>query len=299
MGLSISRNKKYIFYVLYSVILLIVLLYFRFPSGAFKEYIRANINSISPENILLIREVKPAFPVGISLVNARFSKRANPDIRYFTADSITVRPQIWSFLLGRLKFDFLCNVNKGLVEGNICFIEKKIGSPFKSSIEFKSIKIAEASSFSSLIECDLNGKLDGALTYSSSGDEKLLDGTGEAEFNIKGGRINFFQPIPMFDSIEFEDLSVRCLMEKRKLRLNHFELLGQEMTGTLSGEIRLNNDISKSAVNIKGSIELSPEFFKNRKDSSAFFSYFRQRMKNGRISFMLTGNFSEPRFTLL
>lgn len=298
MGLSISRNKKYIYYVLYSVILLIVLLYFRFPSGAFKEYLRANINSISPENILLIRDVKPAFPVGISLVDTRFSRRANPDIRYFTADSITVRPQIWSFLLGRLKFDFLCNVNKGLVEGNICFIEKKIGSPFKSSIEFKSIKIAEASSLSSLIECDLNGKLDGALKYSSE-DEKFLNGTGEAEFNIKDGRIAFFQPIPIFDSIEFDDLSVRCLMEKRKLRLNHFEFLGQEMAGTLSGEIRLNNDISKSAVNIKGSIELSPEFFKNRKDSSAFFAYFRQRMKNGRLSFMLTGNIGEPRFTLL
>ncbi|HOP46117.1 MAG TPA: type II secretion system protein GspN [Desulfobacteraceae bacterium] len=298
MRLSISKNKKYIFYFLYSLILLIVLLYFRFPSNAFKFYLQATAKSISPENILMIREVKPAFPVGINLADVRFSSNANPDIRYLSADSITVRPQIWSFLLGRLKFNFMCNVNKGFLEGNIHFTENKTGSHFKSSIKFNSIKIAEASSLSSFIECDLNGELDGSLTFSSM-DEKLQNGAGEAQFNIKNGRITFFRPIPILGSIDFEDLKVRCVMEKRNLRLNHFELLGQEMTGTLSGEIRLNNDISKSAVNIRGSIELSPAFFKNRKDSSAFFAYFRQRMKNGRLSFLLTGNISEPRFTLL
>ncbi|MBN1276774.1 MAG: type II secretion system protein GspN [Deltaproteobacteria bacterium] len=298
MKVFISRNKRYFFYGIYSVILLIALLYIRFPSDAFKEYLQETSSRVSPENVLIVGEVKPAFPAGIKLLGTGLSPKENSDKKYFSASRIIIRPRIWACLTGGLNLNFLGDVNEGLLKGSVNFRKNRIGGPFETSIEIKGMHVDGASLPSSFTGFDLNGILSGVLSFQTE-NEQIITGTGEADISISEGRIILSNPILIFNSIEFDDLSIKCVMEKEKLRLIHFRLKGQDMTGTLSGEIDLRSNILKSAIDISGAIELSPGFFKNRKDSSDFIRHFRQLIKNGRLSFVLTGNIGEPRFRFL
>jgi hypothetical protein len=101
-----------------------------------------------------------------------------------------------------------------------------------------------------------------------------------------------------FDAIDFDELELKMVLNKRKIDLNSVELSGRDIRGTLSGNIRVKRDLLKSVLYLKGTIEPLAGFFKSDKGTMHTSRFLRQRLKKGKLSFTIRGTFERPRFNL-
>ena len=92
------KNKKWLGYILFTILLTTGLLYYCFPSDAFRNYLQATAERINSQYLLSVEKVSPTFPPGFSLRKTQLSLKINPDAGLFVADSLVIRPEIWSFL---------------------------------------------------------------------------------------------------------------------------------------------------------------------------------------------------------
>ncbi len=85
--------KKRIVYPGYIIIVTVFFLYYLFPGDAVTAYINYQINSMSPEIQLSIKELKPAFPPGMKLIAPDLLRQNQPIIG---ADFLDIRPSYLS-----------------------------------------------------------------------------------------------------------------------------------------------------------------------------------------------------------
>ena len=64
----ISNYKKWLGYLLFALILTVVLLYYRFPSDAVRDYLQAMAERANPRVVLSLERVKLSLPIGLKFV---------------------------------------------------------------------------------------------------------------------------------------------------------------------------------------------------------------------------------------
>jgi type II secretion system protein N len=295
---SSTTSPFYAIYVVYGVLLVGVLLYYMFPSDAVTDYLQASVERVNPSLHLSVGKVRPSYTLGLSFMSPRLSHDARPGMDLFSAKSVLVRPEPWSFLQGKKKYRLEGHGYDGEIKGSIHFEKKLIGGPFTTAITLKDIRIDDIGSLSALIGRSVKGSLNGSINY--SGEQNLLiAGTGGADLKISDGQIELLQPILTLDSIQFDELSVRMTLRNRQIDLSHGELKGREIQGTLSGTVGLNKDILQSSLNIRGTLEPFAGLFKGDKGTADTVKYFAQRLKMGKASFIIRGTLANPKITFI
>jgi type II secretion system protein N len=292
------KHKKWLGYILFTILLTTALLYYRFPSDSFKNYLHATAERLNPEYLLSVGKVNPTFPPGFSLRKTKLSLKINPDTGLFMADSIVIRPEIWSFLKGRSGYRFKCLAYGGGLKGSIHFSGNSIKSPFSALVNFKDMRLDNYTAVSSITGRDIKGIIGGTVDYSGQFDS-LINGTGEAKFTITDGRLELPQPILSFESIVFDVIRMRMSFNDQKIQLKHVGLKWQEIAGELSGTIFLTKEISKSRLKLKGAIELLPGRVKGGKGTINIVRLLRTSTKNGKLNFIVGGTFSSPTFRFI
>lgn len=298
MGRRISKYKKYFGYILFSILLMIALLYYRFPSDALKNYLQATANDIDAHYRVSIGKAHPAFPFGVRLLNMVVVPKNHSETNFFAADNLLIRPEIISFLRGRLKYDFDCLAYNGDLKGFLRFKKRGMDAPFTTMIELKGIHMADYEYLSTLIGRNIKGILGGTINYSGQQDI-LINGNGEANLTISDGWVQLLEPIFGLESVDFDDLRIKMVLGKRKVNLTNVELEGRNLKGTLSGTVSLKRDLSKSSLALKGSIQPLAGLFRNNQGASDTLKLLRQGLKKGKISFVIRGTPGNPRIRFI
>jgi type II secretion system protein N len=120
----IRKNKKWLGYVLYAVLITAGLLYLRFPAEAIKDYLEAKGERSNSRFGLSIGQVSPSLPFGLKLLEAQVSQSANPNKIIFRANRLSIRPSIGILLGGKLKLCFEGLAYDGVLEGCANFDER-------------------------------------------------------------------------------------------------------------------------------------------------------------------------------
>jgi len=280
---------------------MIVLLYYRFPSDAFGDYLQSTADEINPRYHVLVGKVRPSFPFGMKLLKTRVSLRENPDIDLFMAESLLIRPGLWSFLKGESKYWFDCLAYGGDIKGSVHFSDngrEATERPFTTSIELRDIRINDYEYLFTLIGRNVKGILGGIITYSGQG-SLLINGTGEANLRISGGSVELLQPIFSLESVSFDDLWIKMILDKTKIKLTRVELEGRDIKGTLSGTIGLKQNFSKSRLALRGSIEPLEGFFKGENGAPRVMKLFKRRLRKGKLSFVVRGTPADPKIRFI
>ena len=289
-----AGKTRFFWYVLYGVLLTFGLLYYLFPSDAFKDYLQANAREHCPGYLLLIEKVRPSFPIGLKLYDTGVSIEKKPDKTIFTADSIVVRPLLWSFLRGISRYSFDGLAYGGYIKGHVDFTEETANTPLETSMELGDVHIGDWAYISGLIGSNVKGTLGGTLAFNGQSNQ-LISGTGEANLKITGGRIEFSRPLMTLKSIDFDDLWIKLALKRRKIHLTRVELKGQEIQGVLSGTITLRKDFGKSRLNLKGTVEPFSSLFDGGGSAPKGAGLFAKFLKRGKFSFVISGTIEKPR----
>jgi type II secretion system protein N len=298
---SIFKHKKCLGYILYGILLMIVLLYYRFPSDALGDYLQSTADEINPRYHVLVGEVRPSFPFGVKFLKTRVSLRENPDTNLFMAESLLIRPGLWSFLKGESKYRFDCLAYGGEIKGSVYFSDnggEAPERPFTTSIELRDIRIDDYEYLFTLIGRNVKGILGGIITYSGQG-SLFINGTGEANLRISNGSVELLQPIFSLESVSFDDVSIKMILEKTKIKLTRVELKGREIKGTLSGTIGLKQNFSRSRLALRGSIEPLEDFFKSENGAPRIMKLFKRRLREGKLSFVVRGTPTDPKIRFI
>jgi type II secretion system protein N len=280
---------------------MIALLYYRFPSDALGDYLQSTADEINPRYHVLVGKVWPSFPFGVKFLKTRVSLRENPDTNLFMAESLLIKPGLWSFLKGESKYWFDCLAYGGDIKGSVRFSDnggEASERPFTTSMELRDLRINDYEYLFTLIGRNVKGILGGIITYSGQG-SLLINGTGEANLRISDGSVELLQPIFNLESVSFDDVWIKMILEKTKIKLPRVELEGREIKGTLSGTIGLKQNFFESRLALRGSIEPLEGFFKSENGAPVVMKLFKQRLREGKLSFVVRGTPADPKIRFI
>lgn len=289
-----SNYKKWIGYLLFALILTVALLYYRFPSDVLRDYLQATADRATPPLVLSVDRIVPRFPIGLKFADTEVALKNMPDKVILRADSLLLKPQLWSLLRGKSEYCFHCMAYKGDLIGCVYF-KKDHGRRFiDTEIELRNIRVGDHAYLSHLISRHLEGTLGGTISYKGQYN-LLMDGSGEANLMLSQGRVELLQPLLTLESIEFNEMEIEMVLKEQKITVARLELKGQELQGTLSGTITLKEEFAKSNLDIRGTIEPFAAFFKSTPGTHDTVKLFKQRLKRGTLSFVIQGTLGEPR----
>jgi type II secretion system protein N len=295
MRKAVLKNGKWLGYLIYTVLLTTGLLYYRFPSDIIQAYLVSEVAGADPPMVLSVRALRPSFPPGVDLVDVEISLRETPQQDLLKAGSISIAPAAWSFLSGAPRYHFDAHAYNGDIEGHVRFERHAIDAPFATSLRLKGLHIGLHPYVMSLLGRDVSGVLDGDIHYAARPD-RLTDGDGQGTIVISDGRVNLLHPILGLDAIDFDRLTMKMDLKDRRVSLTRVELEGRTIKGELSGTIILNTDMSRSRLDLRGTLEPLGGLLENMKGNTATLSFLRQGLKKLRRSFVIQGTFRNPAF---
>jgi len=293
----LSKNKRWLGYIFYCIILAVGLLYYRFPSEALRDYLQTRANNSNTPFSLSIDRIRLWPPFGLRLGQTEILLKGKPAVKVFRADSLFVRPEAWSFLKGKSRYCFECLAYGGDISGCIRLEENSIAAPFDTEIELKNIRIGTCEYLKDLVGRHVDGILYGTICY--SGQQKdLMGGAGEVNLKILDGRVEILLPILSLESIDFSEVKIDMVLKKQRINLTRLELEGPQLKGILSGTISLKRDFAKSTLNLRGRIEPLASFLKNSGGVYNTLRLLKKRLRRGTLAFIIRGTIGEPKIRL-
>jgi len=265
-------------------------LYILFPSEVAKKYILSGLNRINPDFDITISKVRPDFPPGIKLYNVSAYYRGDS---IFDAEKIVLSPAILSFFVGRLSLNIGSSVYAGLIDAKVDFSWKKF-LPKKAYVKMNGIQIGEIIMLKNLVPHDLEGVLNGNITY-DAGEEKNISVMSDILLSEFG--IEFLSPYYGLETLGLKNIEADLELNGNQLKVNRFTNTGGDADGSLSGSVLIRNVIGRSVLNLKGSVRPNLVFIeKLGKINPVVKVFFKKSSGNSDIPLHIQGTLERPRF---
>ncbi|MBW1779160.1 MAG: type II secretion system protein GspN [Deltaproteobacteria bacterium] len=299
MTLTIMQKKwKWIGYVLYGLFLTTGLLYYRFPADTIRVYMESSMARANPRILVSLKGLRPGFPPGVDLEGARISLKETPQKPLLRAKKIAITPDVWSFVSGISEYYFDARAYQGDIKGRVRFDRHNVKAPFAASVLLKGIHVGRHPYLPPLVGRDVSGVLEGKIDYTGQRN-RFIDGTGHGTLVISDGRVQLLQPILGLDALNFDRLSVKMALKDRKVALTRLELEGPAVKGELSGTIFLKSNVSRSRLDLRGSMEPLGGLLGNIKADASALRFLRQGLKGLNRSFVIQGTLENPEFKFI
>ena len=269
-------------------------MYYHFPSDALRDYLQSMAQRTNPPLALSVDSLELSFPIGLKLMETQVALKDLPDKNIIRADSLLVRPQVWSLFRGKPVYRFHCTAYKGDLVGSV-YVEKDGTRDFiDARIDLSNIHVEEHAYLSHLIGRHLEGTLDGTVSYKGQRNP-MVDGSGQANLRLSQGRVELLQPFITLESIDFNEMEIELVLNKEQINLSRLELKGQQLHGTLSGTITFKQKLAKSRLDLRGTVEPFAGLFKGPAGTGDTVQFLKQRLQGGAFPVVIQGTVGEPK----
>ena len=292
----IQKPKKWLGYCVFAVLLTAALLYIRFPSDAVVDFLKIRAGRANPPLSLSIGRLEPSILLGLKLEQVKLALKDAADRVVFQADRLLIRPGLLSYFGGSSSYSFDASAYKGEMKGHIEFKGGEAVSNMDAQIALSNIRIGDYSYLSSLMGRPVEGTMGGTVSFTGPSKNPGTAGSGEAKLTVVDGRLELLQPFLTFESIDFKEMDMDLVLQQGRINVSRLDIKGEQMQGTLSGMILLKDDLANSTLNLKGTIEPFAAFFESTGGTRDTVAFFRQRLKQGTLSFVIQGTLEAPDF---
>jgi len=291
-----AKNKKWLGYGLYVVLVTFFLLYYLFPTQAVEEFVDNSVSRMNPGLGFKAKRIGPWIPAGLRINGGTIYLKDPTAAEVFKADSVYIGPRILKLARGEYSIDLSGTAYSGNIRG-IFHAGDKNGAILQSELSFKDFELAQYGFPAEILKHSVTGKLSGDIVYGK--DPANAEGSGKAELRLSGGRLQFQAPIFGIGSVDLQNIDMALELRNREITIVKAEMAGSEVKGSLTGSIQLQPDMKLSQLNLKGTLEPLAEFYKNYPEIRELLKSMRKRVRRGQYSFAITGTLGEPRFRLL
>lgn len=271
-----SPRTKTLF-VIYAVLCVLLFLYLRFPYDLLRPKIEEALSAVVHKEITL-GAITPRLPWGVTVEDMRIGGAT-------FAPRLTVRPSLLSLLTGKIGFSFTVQQDQGRLKGKIKTSLRHPGDPLAITLKMKQFDLAP---LQKMLKggSEIEGTIDGSFILETSR-ERFQESQGTIACVWEKGQIPLHIESFPLAAIPFERLEIDARMDKGVLAILKADLSGNEVSGRLSGNVKLGQNASSSRLNINGDLSLAPGY--RRMMGAAM---------GDRMKFTLGGTLGMPRFTL-
>jgi type II secretion system protein N len=311
---------RWLLYGIYALLLVAILLYFRFPTQKFKTFCVQIINQNLSGYDVSIESLKYQFPLTVVVNNLhlqsnsqtaknRSSAVASPDVSAIGADKsgeakipvmagevidmqkVTITPS----LRGKGKIFFLSVTAYGGTHRAKLVRDRAHNTFILSKIEINGLDLAKLSWIQAQTGRAITGLLTFQGSYSGQNGQDISLGTGEGTAKIKNGTFELLYPIFSLKNIDIESGEVVLKLQEQKMLLTKGKFIGKELEGTFSGQIDLQGiNFALMQLDLTGALVPLPALIKKSGQDK---SLLQQLQKNHATSpFKLQGTIGKPVF---
>jgi type II secretion system protein N len=293
---SDSKNKNWLGYAAYFVVITVLLLYFLFPADSMEELLNSSVSRINPELSFKAEKIRPWIPAGLRIDSGQIYLAPPPEVAIFKSDNFYISPHILKFLKGEYSADLEGNAYKGEISGTLHFAaaDKDIAS----EITFRDFALGEYDFLAAKFKHRVTGSLSGEIIYSNES-AGTAGGSGNIDLRLSDGRLQFKAPVFNIASLDLQSIKFEAKLNRREIAIVKAELQGSEVNGSMTGSIKLRKDIRQSQLNLRGTLEPLAQFYQNYPEIRELLKTMKKRVKRGQYFFTVTGTIGAPSFKLL
>jgi type II secretion system protein N len=285
-------KKKWLLYLLFTLILTTFFIYYLFPADQIKNYMVFHLNKTHPDINITIDQIKPAFPPGVWLYDITIYQTSDT---LLTLEQVKIVPNLLSLFGSKIIFFFKANTCDGIIDGKGELTHNTAFSKIHVDATFSDIQISEIHALRRLNARNISGVLEGHVTYSkdqTSGEDV------RAMLIISDGEIELLNPILMLESIAFNIIESDIVVKNRKVQFKQCSLKGHQMDGSIAGSIILEKPLERSVLKLVGTIRPHPTFLASlEKDFPKHLIPKKFFSKNG-LPIKLSGTIEKPSFSI-
>jgi len=275
----------------YVAVLTIIFLYYLFPADIVQDYLAYQVSKANPAVKVEIERVKPAFPPGLKLRNVSLYHLGN---KLGSLESVKIRPAILSLFGSESRWSFNGKCYSGNINGNAAIASRSAVEAIAVDTQISGIQLKEIPAVQQLPEYNIDGILDGTLTYSSNASHQTLNGAlalADCQFNFKTALINL-------GLLTFKEIKADLQLQNQTLTIKQCSFAGRQLDGGLSGSVILRENFSKNMLNLIATIEPHHEFLAILEKSLPVNLF--KGLKGGKdgFSFKIKGTPAEPQVAL-
>jgi type II secretion system protein N len=282
--------KKRIVYPGYIIIVTVFFLYYLFPGDAVTAYINYQINNMSPDVQLSIKDLKPSFPPGMKLVSPNLLNRNQPLIG---AEFLDIRPSYLSLFKKDKTFFINGDIYDGMLDSSVSIANISADPEYDFDLTFDRIQISKIPIMKEYEAYQISGLIAGNLLYSN---KEVKAGKGSAGFIITESAVKFTPALFGLDQLDFKTINADFDILNQRVTLKKLDVDSRDVSANATGSIILRNPIDKSTMSIQGEIKLHPSFLKQLGSVFPLELIPKQRSKTGGIPFRITGSIERPNF---
>lgn len=279
----------YFGYLLYTLALLVVLLWLLFPEEALRSLLVQYLNATYPELNWRVQSITRKIPEGVMagmIEGYEAQDNKKPLVR---VDRLTLRPDLVGMMKTiNLQAAYRMVLAQGVIAGEVQWGGRKKGLRIDGSIQ--GLQLAECGMLTRLLERELQGTVSAIFSGTV-----LLGKISEmdVQLNITGGRLGLKQPVFEHPSLPFSRAAMIVHGRGEALQLEQGTFESELLNGQFAGKIKLAQDPVASRLDIRGTLQPQADFFKGVNNATTL-RVFRSQLKNRLLPFRISGDLYNP-----
>ena len=277
-------------YGIYTLAVLVGLLWFLFPADAVRQRLEYELNRNTDAVVWKIGALRPALPGGLKISEIHISSRRR-GTGELVVPSLYLQPDAAAFLRNRKP---ACTYRAQLLGGSIRGRAEVSGSPrvVKFDGRISDVKIEE---LGDLLK-SLNRSAAGLLSGDFSGRAAVAPATNPS-FSLKGklhvrqGRLSFQEQVLGLNELKFSRAESQFEFSGNVLELKEGILQSTLLSAVFAGTLQTEKSLEQAMVQVNGTLTVRPELFAGIRNGS---SGLQKQLKDGKLSFQVRGTLKEP-----
>lgn len=242
--------KARVLFVIYAVLCLLFFSCMRFPYNIMKPKLEEALGRAMHAEVSL-GNIAGHFPLGIAIDDFRVGGES-------VAPRLILRPALTSLLMGRLGMVVAIEQAQGRLNCTVKTSFKNPGDPLDLNLKLKEFDIAP---LKRLIKgsYEIAGMITGRAELQT---ERAHFKDSQASFDLvcKDGQFPVNIPSLPLAAIPFATLSFKAEVDKGQFDIKQALVNGNDISGTLTGGVRLGMSAASSELNISGNLKLSQAY---------------------------------------
>ena len=255
-----TRLKKTLFWtglLIYGLLLSLQLTLYRLPAD--KLLGKAFTLFTGTETLLSAETVSFSWPLSYDLERITLEADWTQGVSTDRIDSLTLCPEWLRIFSGSIPLKTKMNVARGQVESRVGvpFISRGYLDAKGSAIHLEDLSLAEI-----LLDRRMSGEVEGELRL--TGDVRFPTGlNGRGMLRATDGSLETKLPLAGLRTVPFQSISVFFIIQKGVLSLNDGKIAGPAISGTFSGQVQLNDTVSRSLLKLTANLTPGPSLNEN------------------------------------
>jgi type II secretion system protein N len=247
--------RKYGAYALFGLAVFVFFAWVRMPSDAVRSLVLSAVSKNQAGVVVRFDSAEHAFPFGVTLTGLTVQTKDGRGLRV-EADTVTAHPALLSLLKGRLALRIQAESMGGRIDGDIAFSDRFSASgPMRADLNFGSINASDCPGIAELLGRTVRGRVDGRLRFEGLPGQ-LAAGSGHLELALVNGMISLQAPLFGLQEMTFTRMEGNMDFGKGTLKVNWLQVAGDHLRGDFQGSIRLEADLSRSHIALRGDVSL-------------------------------------------